>query len=83
MMRDSYSNEFNFLRDSSYYFDQVRFFQHCYMNEPPPPYSREDELVRDKYKYSEVGEEFYIIVSFVFFKKVLLSVLIGGQSVTV
>ena len=69
MMRDSYSNEFNFLRDSSYYFDQVEFFQHSYMSGPPPPYSREDELVRDKYKYSEVGEEFYIIVSFVFFEK--------------
>ena len=73
MMRDSYSNEFNFLRDSSYYFDQVEFFQHCYMNGPPPPYSREDELVRDKYKYSEVGEEFYIIVSFVFFEKCCLT----------
>lgn len=72
-MRDSYSNEFNFLRDSSYYFDQVEFFQHCYMNGPPPPYSREDELVRDKYKYSEVGEEFYIIVSFVFFEKCCLT----------
>ena len=72
-MRDSYSNEFNFLRDSSYYFDQVEFFQHCYMNGPPPPYSREDELVRDKYEYSEVGEEFYIIVSFVFFEKCCLT----------
>ena len=81
-MRDSYSNEFNILRDSSYYFDHVGFFQHCYMNEPPPPYSREDELVRDKYKYSEVGEEFYIIVSFVLLEKCCFPVLISDQSVT-